>query len=304
MTPGKEGVVLQTEPPGQNQSAYLEFCGRFSESLTSAPGILGSQFEIKIKPPRQAQEWSYSSHWESIGKALSSPGIRSYKETHVNCGSSARMAGIVCANEDQIRCQSRWNNTRMNDVYLTSLPREMMQSMEGFPINVRSFYLARTALDPPISLCKKLFPAIDEWHDRLAAKKLSPDDPILPITAVNAFAQVIMMLRNMILPTHSSNNVCLYTLYFKPRLAIRFFFLPVLYFAPSSLRHYFFASIVILLTPLLQTNERTSERLNEQSNDRTVTLLFSRQVHLLLTITNFLPFASFLFLLTLDRLRQ
>ncbi|SAM01989.1 hypothetical protein [Absidia glauca] len=40
----------------------------------------GTQFEIKIKPPRQAQEWSYSSHRESIGKALSSPGIRYNKK--------------------------------------------------------------------------------------------------------------------------------------------------------------------------------------------------------------------------------
>ncbi|SAM05611.1 hypothetical protein [Absidia glauca] len=46
---------------------------------------------MKIKPPRQAQEWSYSSYRESIGKTLSSPGIRSSKKTHINCGSSARM---------------------------------------------------------------------------------------------------------------------------------------------------------------------------------------------------------------------
>jgi hypothetical protein len=86
------------------------------------------------------------------------------------------------------------------------------------------------------------------------------------------------------LPTHSFNNVCLCTLDFKPRLAIRlYFFCPPYSFAPSSPRHYFFASIVILFTPRRQTNERT----NEQTNERTVTLLFSRHVNLLLTITNF-----------------
>ncbi|SAM07840.1 hypothetical protein [Absidia glauca] len=46
---------------------------------------------MKIKPPRQAQEWSYFSHQESIDKALSSPGIRSNKNTHINCGSSAQL---------------------------------------------------------------------------------------------------------------------------------------------------------------------------------------------------------------------
>ncbi|SAM05350.1 hypothetical protein [Absidia glauca] len=78
---------------------------------------------MKIKPHRQAQEWSYSSR-ESIGKALSSPGIRSNKKTHINCGSSARMA--------------------------------------GFPTYGRFPYLARAALNPPTSLCKKLLPAIGE----------------------------------------------------------------------------------------------------------------------------------------------
>ncbi|SAM02817.1 hypothetical protein [Absidia glauca] len=67
--------------------------------------------------------------------------------------------------------------------------------MACFPTNVRFFYLAGTALDPPTSLCKRLFPAIDEWHDRLAAKELSPDDPIQPTVAANAIVQVITMLR-------------------------------------------------------------------------------------------------------------
>ncbi|SAM00926.1 hypothetical protein [Absidia glauca] len=117
---------------------------------------------MKIKPPRQAQEWSYSSHRESIGKALSSPGIKSNKKTHINCGSSARMAGTVCANVDQIRRQGRWNNTTINGAYLTSLPRKLVRSMTDFSTYGRFFYLERAALNPPTSLCKKLFPAIGE----------------------------------------------------------------------------------------------------------------------------------------------
>ncbi|SAM04919.1 hypothetical protein [Absidia glauca] len=69
--------------------------------------------------------------------------------------------------------------TTMNGAYLTSLPGEMMRSMASFPTNGRSFYLARAALDPPTSLCKKLFPAVREWHDRLAAKELSHDNTSL-----------------------------------------------------------------------------------------------------------------------------
>ncbi|SAM09225.1 hypothetical protein [Absidia glauca] len=66
------------------------------------------------------------SHRESIGKALSSPGIRSNKNTHINCGSSARMAGNVCANVDQIRRQERWNSTTINGACLTNFPRELV----------------------------------------------------------------------------------------------------------------------------------------------------------------------------------
>ncbi|SAM06049.1 hypothetical protein [Absidia glauca] len=107
---------------------------------------------MKIKPLRQAQVWSYFSPPESIGKALSSPGIRANKKTHLNCGSSARMAGNVCANVGQIRRQGRWNNTTINGAYLSNLPRRLVRSMAGFPTYGRFFYLARAALKPPTSL--------------------------------------------------------------------------------------------------------------------------------------------------------
>ncbi|SAM08729.1 hypothetical protein [Absidia glauca] len=116
---------------------------------------------MKIKPPRQAQEWSYFSHRESIGKTLSSPGIRSNKKTHTNCGSPTRMTYNVCANVAQIRRQGRWNNTTINGAYLTNLPIKLVQSMAGFPTYGRFFYLARAALDSPTSHCKKLFP---DWR--------------------------------------------------------------------------------------------------------------------------------------------
>ncbi|SAM00923.1 hypothetical protein [Absidia glauca] len=79
------------------------------------------------------------------------PGIRSNQNTQINCGLSARMAGNVCANVDQIRRQGRWNNTTINGAYLTNLSREFVRSIP-----------TRAALNPPTSLCKKLFPAIGE----------------------------------------------------------------------------------------------------------------------------------------------
>jgi hypothetical protein len=106
------------------------------------------------------------------------------------------MAGIVGAIEDDIRRQGRWNNTTMNGAHLTSLPRKMMRSMTGFLTNGRFFYIPHASLDPPTSLCKKVFLAIEEWHDRLAAKELIPDisNPIQRIVTANVFVQLILIL--------------------------------------------------------------------------------------------------------------
>ncbi|SAM07899.1 hypothetical protein [Absidia glauca] len=105
---------------------------------------------MKIKPPRQAQEWSYSSHRESIGKALSSPGIRPNKNTPINCGSSARMVGNVCTNVDQIRRQGRWSNTTINGAYLTNLPGEL-GTINGRLPHIRSIFLSCILYVPPLT---------------------------------------------------------------------------------------------------------------------------------------------------------
>ncbi|SAL99324.1 hypothetical protein [Absidia glauca] len=136
-----ERGMLQTESPRQNQSV---------DSLTRVPGIARTQFETKIKPPRQAQEWSSSSHQESIGKVLSSPGIRSNKKTHINCGSSARMAGNVCANVNQIRRQGRWNNTTMEGI--SHQPSKRNDAINGDHDVQEDFYTRLGAYDgtPPL----------------------------------------------------------------------------------------------------------------------------------------------------------
>jgi hypothetical protein len=52
--------------------------------------------------------------------------------------------------------------TQLNGAYLINLPSDLVRSMAGFPTYGRFFYIARAALDPPTSFCKKLFPAIGE----------------------------------------------------------------------------------------------------------------------------------------------
>ncbi|SAM07909.1 hypothetical protein [Absidia glauca] len=56
---------------------------------------------------------------------------------------------------DMFKRVKSWRWFQANFIY-------WMRSMAGFPTYGRFFYLARAALNPPTSLYKKLFPAIDE----------------------------------------------------------------------------------------------------------------------------------------------
>ncbi|SAM03976.1 hypothetical protein [Absidia glauca] len=94
---------------------------------------------MKTKPPRQAQVWSYFSHHESIGKALSSPGIMSNKNTHISCGSSARMADSVPMMEHH-PCYPIWQHPIFSDRTYLSFKRDMLQ------IEAQEHYPAHTLL--------------------------------------------------------------------------------------------------------------------------------------------------------------
>ncbi|SAL97042.1 hypothetical protein [Absidia glauca] len=94
--------------------------------------------------------------WNRFGKALSSPGIRSNKMAHINCSSSARMAGNVGANVDQIRRQGRWNNTTTNGAYLINLPREL-GAIYGSPGDPIQTTVAENAFVQVIMMFRKTF---------------------------------------------------------------------------------------------------------------------------------------------------
>ncbi|SAL97782.1 hypothetical protein [Absidia glauca] len=215
MRQGKTNKNNRLDTAGCIRNARVEICPfmalgvyffwRFHVENEPFPDLVASRNWYPVKVFKagadSSTEWSYFSHKNSIHKALSFAGIKSKKKPHINRGSSARMADILGVNEDQIRRQGRWNNTTMNGAYLTTLPREMMRMMAGFPTSTKSFYLARAALDPPAALCKKVFPEADQWCDRLAANQQNPDngDPIESTVAVDAFLKMIMVLRKTFL---------------------------------------------------------------------------------------------------------
>ena len=99
--------------------------------------------------------------------------IVSLKKTHAARGSSCKMADLDGADESQIRRLGRWNNTTMNGAYLTSLPREVMRVLAGFPSQQGHFFLPRAAVSPPPELCAKVFPQVDYWLEKIEPSQIA-----------------------------------------------------------------------------------------------------------------------------------
>lgn len=137
-------------------------------------------FNIKVLKHKQnpKEEWTYHSHLGAITKAFKACQITSSKKTHVNRGSSARMADLQGVNESDIRRMGRWNNSSMNGAYLTGLPRGMMRSLAGFP-QQGTFHLPRNATIPSEDLQAKVFPEASIWlskiHEGLAEQTVSAE---------------------------------------------------------------------------------------------------------------------------------
>jgi hypothetical protein len=121
----------------------------------------------------------YRAHKASIDLAFREIGLSTKAKTHAARGSGARMAELAGASEDQIRRLGRWNNQSMENCYLTSLPREAIRTLAGFPPSQGSFFLHRSAIDPPLALKQMIFPAVEqtlqhiktgEYQQSLAAK--------------------------------------------------------------------------------------------------------------------------------------
>jgi len=181
----------------------LYFFWRFHVENEPFPSFEKSEdwYQIKVfktSDTDPTKTWSYTGHRDAINKGLVGAHIFTKKKTHINRGSSARMADLAGVNEDQIRRLGRWNNTTMNGAYLTGLPREVMRVMAGFTVQQGQFYLSRSAIDPPEELCRTIFPELDAWNDRLMAKQMNEGtsgDPMQVTVAAKAFFQLLFMLR-------------------------------------------------------------------------------------------------------------
>lgn len=121
-------------------------------------------FDIKVLKGNKGitNEIDYSTQYKSVCKAFDACGINSQKKTHAGRGCGARHAEIAGASEDQLRRHGRWNAQSMENNYLTSLPRQSIRVINGFPAAGGQFWLPRASVTPSEDLQVKIFPLVDQ----------------------------------------------------------------------------------------------------------------------------------------------
>jgi hypothetical protein len=91
----------------------------------------------------------------------------------------------------------------MTSAYLTGLPLKFLRKMAGFPASEGSYHIARAGHQPPAGLLLQVWPWIEEWDRRFAAraekrrwKEGGLDDEDL---AGAGFLQLMKQLREVLL---------------------------------------------------------------------------------------------------------
>lgn len=207
MRHGKMNQVGRIEVGASMRSKYVEICPhgllgfylfyRWQVQLEPFPNFTTSEQWYPIKLMRSSKDnttaMNYSVHRIATMQALEAVGIKSKAKTHIGRGSGARMADLAGASEAQIRRMGRWNNQAMEKCYLTSLPREFMRTLAGFEPCRGSFFLARSSVEPPISLMRQVFPQVEMWKQALDAKRCEQT------IAAGGFLELLLYLRKVIL---------------------------------------------------------------------------------------------------------
>lgn len=131
--------------------------------------------------------------WIKRGHKLA--GIESSKTTHSGRHQGAKQAEIFGVSEEQIAKQGRWDRSKMQGHYLSTLARGFMRAVSGVDSNLAGgFFIARAALDPPLILTKMVWPWVDEWQQRILNGTVQ-----VPNMAAKAFLKLMQELRKYLL---------------------------------------------------------------------------------------------------------
>jgi Centromere DNA-binding protein complex CBF3 subunit, domain 2 len=152
-------------------------------------------YDIRVlKGKDREADISYGQQLSWTNHLFLESGISSSKKTHAGRGAGARSAEEKGVSDMMIRRAGRWNNDQMNGCYTTSLPRDAMRGLAGFPLAAGSFYLPRAQVMPSIALQQMIFPATDSWCHQFATGKVEQMD-----MAGQGFLQLLCDLRIILL---------------------------------------------------------------------------------------------------------
>jgi hypothetical protein len=160
-------------------------------------------YDLLLAPGENpVKEISYSTHYKFIKDMLDALGVKSEVKTHMGRGTGSQMADVLGASETDIRRSGRWNQQAVS-CYLTSLPRETMRTLAGFPKDRGHFYIPRAAVEPPESLKEMIFPDLSKWalvHGLNGVTEPSAQDlNVEHSIATDGFIMLLFLLKSVFL---------------------------------------------------------------------------------------------------------
>lgn len=134
--------------------------GQAFPSFASSP----DWYDVKMfsSPTNLLEPLKYETHRAAVAQMHKATGIISKKVTRLERGTASRMADLGGASEDSIRRAGRWDQSSLNNCYLTTLPREAMRTLAQFSSTGGDFYLPRD-VKVPDELLAMVFPQVDSW---------------------------------------------------------------------------------------------------------------------------------------------
>ena len=100
----------------------------------------------------------YTTFYAHLNAAFADAGIISSKVTHAGRASGALMAQLHGAAIDSIRSHGGWNNSALDQSYLTEIPKDSMLAVAGFSPRTESYSIDRDEIDVPEELIAMVFP--------------------------------------------------------------------------------------------------------------------------------------------------
>ena len=140
---------------------------RFDVGKESWPEFGSANMEwhsIKLLRQRNdpSKQLGYAAQLKIIKEIFQRFNIQADGFTHAGRKAAVQHGEVIGVEDAQIRQLGHWDSTRMAKHYSSGIARGAARQFAGFPAERGKYYLARSALRPPESLRRKVFPQLEE----------------------------------------------------------------------------------------------------------------------------------------------